>query len=168
MRAAETRRGAACRHGFDGSAARRRAFVIVAPIGFECGQQGFESLSSQPVGQLLSQPVHRALRIEAHLCAGIGQFHPHVPPVDRIGDQPYHSQPHHLGDRIMYCLARYAQIAGDFGWPDDAADDIDHDHRLRPTDPRPAAIAKSLLQPFVEPTEALEQRDDKLVGAHIG
>ena len=63
-------------------------------------------------------------------------------------------------------LARHAEVAGDVRRAHDAADDIGHDHRLRPADVGPTTIVEPRLKAFVEPAEALEQSDDKLIGAH--
>jgi hypothetical protein len=59
-----------------------------------------------------------------------------------------------------------AQVAGYVGRAHDPADDIGHDHRLRAIDVWPAAFVKARLKTFIEPAEALEQGDDKLVREH--
>ena len=88
------------------------------------------------------------------------------PAIVGIGLQRDDAQIDHLAQRAVNRLARNAQVAGYVGRAHDPADDIGHDHRLRAIDVWPAAFVKARLKTFVEPAEALEQGDDKLVREH--
>ena len=85
---------------------------------------------------------------------------PH-PPIAITSIRPDAGGPHAHG-RLAVGLEHFQHPIRD----QKAADDVGHHHRLRPADIGPAALVKPCLQPFVEPAEPLEKRDDQLVVAH--
>jgi hypothetical protein len=106
------------------------------------------------------------LRVLPHTLAGFGERHDHVAAIIGIGLQRDDAQIDHLAQRAVNRLPGNAQVAGYVGRAHDPADDIGHDHRLRAIDVWPAAFVKARLKTFIEPAEALEQGDDKLVREH--